>query len=672
MRRPSPLPRGPQPARSTQRPAETIPGPACSTRTTHRQPDGLFSRVLFEGFNVIKKNGNGAHALAGIVLSAFLCAPSAVAAGKPLPIKSVTQGNINAMAGARLVVRYRDDAAPSATKLGTVNNAAARAKLVQSAATRSAAAQPLVASYVRKLGVKADLVRLSRTLTPAEMSKLVAEVAADKSVLYVTVDRKMYPIGGPALPLAAVKPKAKTFSVPSDPYYAEYQWHLFNEVGGINAPAAWDIATGAGVVVAVLDTGVLTNHPDLSDNLLPGYDFITDSFVSRRPTNDRVPGALDQGDWTVEANECYEGSTVHDSSWHGSHVAGTVAEMTNNSVGMAGVAFNAKVLPVRVLGRCGGYTSDIADAITWASGGTVAGVPANATPAKVINMSLGGGGACDTLTQDAINGAVSRGVTVVVAAGNSAANSANFSPASCANVITVGANGIKGGRAVYSNYGAVVDISAPGGGVIDSTVPAEQYVWQAGYDGLTTPTSGSYTYAGMAGTSMASPHVAGVVALVQSAAPTALSPAQVETLLKRTARAFPVAIPSSTPIGVGIVNAKKALDKALEPPGSGPVATPLINKIDVTGLTGAGSSEELYSFEAATGSVLSFMTLGGNGDVSIYVSFESEPTTTAYDFKSTRPGNSETVRITAPKAGNYYVKLVGVSSYSGVTLVARQ
>jgi len=120
-------------------------------------------------------------------------------------------------------------------------------------------------------------------------------------------------------------------------------------------------------------------------------------------------------------------------------LAGTIAAVGNNATGITGVAFGAKVLPVRVLGRCGGYTSDIADAIIWASGGTVAGVPANANPARVINMSLGGSGACDTTTQNAINSARSRGTVVVVAAGNSNANAAQFSPASCAGVITVAA-----------------------------------------------------------------------------------------------------------------------------------------------------------------------------------------------------------------------------------------
>jgi serine protease len=428
------------------------------------------------------------------------------------------------------------------------------------------------------------------------------------------------------------------------------------------------------VIVAVIDTGILPAHPDFEAGaLLEGYDFITDTFVSRRPTAERVPGALDYGDWNDDASQCDVGG----SSWHGTHVSGTVAEATNNSIGMAGVAPKATILPIRALGRCGGYTSDIADAIVWASGGTVAGMPANPNPAQVINMSLGGGGACSTsgATQLAINGAVSRGTTVVVAAGNSNANAANFSPASCANVINVGANGITGARASYSNYGALVDIAGPGGGGGVDGNP-NGYVWQAMSLSDTGPTDGALSYGGMAGTSMAAPHVAGVVALVQSALVAndqdPLTPAAMEQLLKDSARAFPVSIPSGTPIGAGIVDPVAALQAVLgggtDPGEPGDTtATPLTNKVAVTGVSGG---EKLYSFEAVAGKTLTIMTYGGSGDVSLHVKRGAEPTTTDFDAKSTRGGNSETVRFTAPVAGTYYIKLSG--TYAGLSVVARQ
>ena len=145
------------------------------------------------------------------------------------------------------------------------------------------------------------------------------------------------------------------------------------------------------------------------------------------------------------------------------HVAGTIAATTNNGIGVAGVAYDAKIVPVRVLGKCGGRLSDIADGIYWAAGGSVRGVPANQNPAQVINMSLGGRGDCDGIYQEAINFARSQGTTVVVAAGNSNDNAANYRPSNCAGVVNVAASNINAAKANYSNYGSVVDVTAPGG-----------------------------------------------------------------------------------------------------------------------------------------------------------------------------------------------------------------
>ena len=272
---------------------------------------------------------------------------------------------------------------------------------------------------------------------------------------------------------------------------------------------------------------------------------------------------------------------------------------------------------------------------------------------------------------------------MVVAAGNSADDSTLYSPANCQNVITVGASRVNGGKASYSNYGAIIDIAAPGGDPTADGVP-NGYILQAGNSSRTAPnldpvTGPAYYY--MAGTSMAAPHVSATVALVQSALAGAgrapLTPAAMEALLKRSARAFPVAIPATQTIGVGLLDASRSLSNALLPPCNPQTqicldAIELFNKTNLVAQGAPTGGEVLYKFVAQAGVPVSFMTFGGIGDASMYVSFNAEPGAAAYQLRSVRTGNSETIRITAPQAGTYYIKLVGTVSYSGLTIVARQ
>lgn len=348
---------------------------------------------------------------------------------------------------------------------------------------------------------------------------------------------------------------------PNDTYYRSHQWHYYEELAGINAESAWDITKGAGVVVAVIDTGYLP-HPDLNTNVLPGYDMIADLDVAN-DGDGRDSDASDPGDW-VARNECGYAHNAQDSSWHGTHVAGTVAMETDNAYGMAGVAWQSQVVPVRVLGKCGGYTSDITDGMRWAAGLHVTGIPDNQYPASVLNLSLGGGYTCANaymdLYQTTIDTIVATGATIVVAAGNSNGDAFDHSPASCNNVITVAAANRAGDRAYYSNYGSVVEIAAPGGDSLG-------YIWSTLNDGTTVPAD--WVYAAYQGTSMATPHVAGVAALMY-AVNGAMDNATVTQIMQDTAKAFPGGSSCSGICGAGLLNAHAAVLAAQSPGANQP------------------------------------------------------------------------------------------------------
>ncbi|MGW7263807.1 S8 family peptidase [Streptomyces sp. NPDC054842] len=401
----------------------------------------------------------------------------------------------------RLIVGYRSTAAEARSDEAASADAEAKGK---------EAGEDL--GFRRRLGTGAALVDLGDRLEKADVADVMAEYRADPQVAYVVPDRLNTPQAGP-----------------NDTEYTK-QWDLFEATAGMNVPGAWSTSTGSGVTVAVIDTGYVT-HSDLAANIVAGYDFISDPAVSV-DGDGRDANPADPGDWYA-TDACGAGTGSSNSSWHGTHVAGTIAAVTNNGKGVAGIAYGAKISPLRVLGKCGGYDSDIIDAITWASGGTVSGVPANANVAKVVNMSLGGAGACTAATQSAITAAVNRGTTVVVAAGNENSNTSGFSPSSCNNVVNVAATNRTGSRASYSNYGTLVDISAPGGQTSTGTANG---ILSTLNSGTKTPATESYAY--YQGTSMATPHIAGLVALMKSANP-ALTPAQIESALKANARALP-------------------------------------------------------------------------------------------------------------------------------------
>ncbi|MET9390677.1 S8 family serine peptidase [Streptomyces sp. NPDC006624] len=462
--------------------------------------------------------------VAAVSAALLTAAPASVAvAQETADSPAVPAAQTEAAPGApaeRLIVGYKSGASEAKSNKAAAADAASKA-----------AKTGEDVDFQRRLGTGAALVELGSDPTRASVSDVVAAYQADPQVAYVVPDRLN-------------KPTAVT---PNDTEYSK-QWDLFESTAGMNVPAAWDTTTGTGVTVAVIDTGYVA-HSDLAANIVGGYDFISDTAVSV-DGNGRDSNPADPGDW-YNTDECGAGIPASGSSWHGTHVAGTIAAATNNGKGVAGVAHGAKISPVRVLGKCGGYDSDIIDAITWASGGTVSGVPANSNVAKVINMSLGGGGACSTATQSAINGAVNRGTTVVVAAGNENQNASNSSPANCGNVITVAATNRAGSRASYSNYGSIVDISAPGGETRTSTANG---ILSTLNSGTKTPSTENYAY--YQGTSMATPHVAGLAALMKSA-DSALTPAQIESAIKANARPLPGTC--SGGCGAGLADAAKTV-----------------------------------------------------------------------------------------------------------------
>ncbi len=438
---------------------------------------------------------------------------------------------------------------------------------------------------------------VNRALSPEQTLELARRLEARPDVLY-------------AVPNGIVRP----LRVPDDELYG-LQWHY----PAMNLPAAWDITTGSPQgVVAVVDSGILWSdredefsHPDFTGKILPGYDFIS-GLTSANDGDGRDPNPYDAGD----------NPDPYRNSYHGSHVAGTIAAATDNGTGVAGVDWQARVVPVRALGVEGGTFLDILEGMLWASGIDVSGVPSNQNPARVINMSLGAAGtACAGPVADAINLALGNGAILVVAAGNDGVNMADTFPANCPGVITVGALDNSGSRATYSNFGSGVEVMAPGGlmsqiGVDPGGVLSTAVFWE-------TP-QGGYLYSYQQGTSMASPHVAGLASLMLSLDPD-LTAGQVSSILQ--ASAVPMSVSQCntggpvTDCGSGAVDALAALqlvqaggtpDPGPEPePGPDPAPSgpqnvravrqntdgsfTLLGEVNLTGPAAA------YSFEAEAG-----------------------------------------------------------------------
>ena len=368
---------------------------------------------------------------------------------------------------------------------------------------------------------------------------------------------------------------------PNDSRWGQ-QWNLAANPGvGLGVREAWRYGRGKGTVLAVVDSGIIA-HPEFEGRILPGYDFVS----SARYANDgdgRDADATDPGDWVskedVESDNFDEDCKEADSDWHGTHVAGIALAAANNGVGIAGIAPLAKLLPVRVVGKCGGTERDLIDGIRWAAGLEVSGAPINENPADVINLSLGGESYCDGSLQSAVDEIVALGVMIVAAVGNEAKDASLYSPANCDATITVGALTVNGTLATYSNYGSFVNVAAPGGdtgALIMSTVDR----------GTTTPVGAGYASYG--GTSMAAPHLSGVLLIARGYDPLTPSDALYEVLFNNLAPFVPASGSYACSVGYcgnGALDAGRFL-AALEARPA-----PLIDRTLPTSVTFGGSAE---------------------------------------------------------------------------------
>lgn len=410
--------------------------------------------------------------------------------------------------------------------------------------------QGMPLTFRRRMSGNSMVAQLPEGLTDEQVQDALDTLAQDPAVEYAQRDKRMYP----AL-------------VPNDPRYSE-QWYLF-EAFGINMQNAWDISTGsAGIVIAVLDTGVVT-HSDLDTSRIlttQGIDLISDLFTANdgdgRDLDPSDPGDAvdpnDPGDQVDAPADCLNDPVNHESSWHGLSVVGVIAATADNNSFVAGIDFKARILPVRVLGKCGGLISDIVDGMRWAVGLPVAGVPDNTNPARVINLSLAGDGTCSPAEQDAINTVRAKGAVVVTAAGNEAEDMdiVSKSPANCQGVIAVGATSRSGDRASYANFGSAVDLAAPGGDDSDG-------VRTLSNTGIQAPENDASVL--IQGTSFTTAQVSAVASLVY-AANSSLTPDSVEGILCATTQPFPAGSScSADDCGTGILDAAAALTAAQNP-----------------------------------------------------------------------------------------------------------
>ena len=456
-------------------------------------------------------------------------------------------------------------------------------------------------------------------------------------------------------------------TTPNDALFAN-QWYLRNtEISAVNAVDAWDLERGsAGIVVAVLDTGVLYDHPDLGrgdlgGKLLPGHDFVAgDARANDGGGRDADPS--DPGDWINDADKT--DATMADceltgSSWHGTRVAGMIGALSNNGSGIAGLSWNSYILPVRVLGKCGGTDSDILAGMRWAAGLSVPGAPVNPTPARVLNMSLGAESACQQSYRAVIDELAERKVLVVISAGNE--GTVVSSPGNCPGVVAVAALRHAGSKVGFSNLGPEVTLGAPGGNCVNiDGGPCLFSLDTTSNAGTTVPAAHTFTNQIDAnlGTSFSAPIVSGIAALMLSRNAN-LSTAQMLDRLREGTRPFPTSVADDPAVTACHVPADSEDFQ-------------LAQCLCTTSTCGAGMADAFLSVEAAARPIAA---IGSTGNVSPgqAVSLNATGsaaacgrTLTTYSWVVTEPADnppqivdatSANASILAPATGSVVVRL---------------
>ena len=509
------------------------------------------------------------------VLTAFSLAFTTASAGSRETNPVLTHPTGTSAEPLRFLVKFRASTAAMARTQtrGAVTQSVVEATVrdVQSLAQRSS----LALGNSRRITSGLHLMQV----TPGQAESaatVLARLRADPAVESVDVDQRRYP-----------------HALPNDPLFANQWYEQNNQPAAIDAITAWDTTTGrTDVVIADLDTGIRFDHPDLGPaggaKLLAGYDFVTDAVVAN-DGDGRDADASDPGDWVTSADVAtskFSNCTVSDSSWHGTRTAGILGAIANNSTGVAGISWGAKLLPVRVLGKCGGLDSDILDGMRWAAGLHVDGVPDNTHPAQIINMSLGGTGKCTSAEQIVINEVLAVGVLVVVSAGNE--GGPVDSPANCVGVAGIAGLRNVGTKVGFSSLGPEVALSAPAGNCVNTSGACVYPIDTTSNAGTTTPTINGYTdqLNPSLGTSFSAPIVSGIAALMVSVN-SGLTAPQLIARLKEGAAPFPISSDTTIPnchvptgssdlqttecnctrqtCGAGMANAPGALKAALRP-----------------------------------------------------------------------------------------------------------